>query len=286
MRLLILLLLVLTTPPANNNNRIIIVFLPPGWSLSYSILTGITSSAPFSGNGHFCLQMTMHSLLSYSASCSRESDCVPLSLLHGHRPVALLNQCGLRFKSWGHPVTVWFWESLNCWAALALKVCTAFGSQRHSAELSMNYLLKREKKSNILAICYKTLPCVSSHWFWKHICLCRYLCFQTPSPESCLVTSILHHLPTPLHTHTSPLRGEGAILALLLGIEATVRVFAGGDDWQGQDTASIPGAPPILTAWLHIPPDPRLFLLSVHVPVPSISTLVTSLCVVSKVSLI
>lgn len=99
MQLLILLLLVLTTPPANNNNRIIIVFLPPGWSLSYSILTGITSSAPFSGNGHFCLQMTMHSLLSYSASCSRESDCVPLSLLHGHRPVALLNQCGLRFKS-------------------------------------------------------------------------------------------------------------------------------------------------------------------------------------------
>lgn len=99
MLLLILLLLVLTTPPGNNNNRIIIVSLPPGWSLSYSVLTGITSSAPCSGNGHFCLQITIHSPLSYFTSCSRESDCVPLSPRHGHHPVALLNQCGLGFKS-------------------------------------------------------------------------------------------------------------------------------------------------------------------------------------------
>lgn len=180
------------------------------------------------------------------------------------------------------------WESLNFLGFLGLlKVWRAFGGPRHSAELGTEYELYWLKGRNltfwwcVIIMSYKTLPCISFCWFSKHSWLCRYLCLQRyplRSPE--WLTSKLHYFPTHLYTHTIPLEISG-----LHRVEEEARPgsLQVGLAERGR-TESSAGSPNTLTTWSHVSPHHWFFLLPVLAHILSVTTQVTSLFTVLKVS--
>ena len=82
---------------------------------------------------------------------------------------------------------------------------------------------------------------------FKIHCLCRYLCFQTPSPESGEIAIILHGPRHPLQIHAHPYT-EIVIFCLLLEMKVNVRVFVSRVTRKGKIGLSVTGLPNVLFA--------------------------------------
>lgn len=175
----------------------------------------------------------------------------------GHQRVALLNQCGLGCKRWGHSVAFGLeplWESQTfsrtedwAWTVFVPKEMWHFSNLLQNITLYLFPLIVKTK----------------THFFFFE--MCRYFVFRNPlqSPERIWPSSY-----APAHCHLTPHRNAD-IWVLLLRIEGTSQGLRSG-------------APDILTPYLHLSPDPCLFPLPVHIHVPSAAPLATSLFTVCR----
>lgn len=175
----------------------------------------------------------------------------------GHQRVALLNQCGLGCKRWGHSVAFWSWASLG-----VTDIQQNWG-------LSMNCICSKKNvtfQQFVTKHYIVSLPtdCQNKNAFFFFE-MCRYFVFRNPlqSPERIWPSSY-----APAHCHLTPHRNAD-IWVLLLRIEGTCQGLRSG-------------APDILTPYLHLSPDPCLFPLPVHIHVPSAAPLATSLFTVCR----
>ena len=129
-----------------------------------------------------------------------------------------------------------------------LKVHRIFGSHGHLAELRTEQQLYLLKEKSILIIYSKTSWCIFLYWFSKHIVCVGIFVFRHPLLS---LERESYHTPWPLPSSTDPCPPSHRIcdiLALLLGMEVTVRVFASRVTRKGKIGLSVTGLPNVLFA--------------------------------------